>query len=291
MNWASIIVLWMMVFHSVLSFADTEIKVGDCASADDTSTFLRSQKQKPVAMMNRVNLRVDIPEAQKNKLTIGNNTATGWAWLLSYETTLQHFDAFAKKHSLEGEKRVKVLENITELRDLRLKQGAVKRTELGLSILLLTATTDLKQWYLLAGNQPIGQTPNQYCLLFSGSSLNVFNEQNLSEQALLSNQFDPLNAEIGCLDISGFGALTCTTRKAFEDELKAKDMGIAVNALATKGYNNNGEVHPQHFSNALMLSLAVNPKNQSFKMTATTGDGATFLLEYGQDFKYLISIK
>lgn len=291
MKWASIIALWMAVFHSALSYADTKMKVGDCVSADDTSAFLRSKKQKPVAMMNRVNLRVDIPEAQKSKLTIGDNTATGWAWLLSYETTLQHFDAFAQKHNLKGEKRAKVLANITELRDLRLKQGAVKQTELGLSILMLTATTDLKQWYLLAGNQPIGKTPNKYCLLFSGSSISVFNEQNLSEQALLSNKFDPAKAQIGCLDISGFGALNCTTRKAFEDELRAKNMGIAVNALATEGYENNGEVHPQHFSNTLMLSLAVNPSDQAFEITATTGDGSTFLLEYGQDFKYLISVK
>ena len=261
------------------------MKVGDCASNDSVSAFLRSQKQKPVAMMNHANIKLDIPLAQLEKRTHNGHTATGYAWLWSYEQTLSHFDAHARLSNLTGEKKKRGREVITQLRDLALKRGEIKEIETGKSIQMLTASVDLKTWYVLTGNKPMHQNPTQYCLEMEGRDLQIYNYAKNSNSRKTAFEYNRPKAEEACVKLKGKNAHKCQPRDIALSDLTNLGFNKALSGIIV-GTKGGGE----KFDKSIFTVLVNASKNQ-FRSILTVGYGATIPNSRGYQFSFTPAVQ
>lgn len=287
MKWAIVISLSLGVFHNTQTHAGSGNQLpeaGSCIASSELKTLLASKQQSPILMMNKIDTKLGIPMSLKEKFTSSDGTTTKerWQWLLSYQQTLNNFDAIARRYDYSDERKSKGYQIIKKLRDSQLSKGKITKVETGTSAMIITASNNLDAWGLWLGNQPLGESPSQYCLLFSGKRFLFYDYLNHSSKGRTAITFEKLKAEDECIDLPAPSYQICHSRQESLSNLADQQYFVATNAIA-----NQGKIEGQAYTGNLLISLAVNPNTGDAELMLTGAEGATISLYKARDFQFL----
>lgn len=159
---------------------------------------------------------------------------------------------------------------------------SVEDKEWGYSAALITATPDLKHWYSLKGDRPLGVLSTRYCIADKGVNLEINDHRRDGKPTVTRYRFEREKALASCEQVrkstgKNYG---CNEHYHIVDGLK-KEFG---ELIALQGEAEGG----------VLMSITANPSHEmDYRMLVTTSEGATGIVASGEQFefsKWVISV-
>ena len=160
---------------------------------------------------------------------------------------------------------------------------SVEDKEWGHSAALVTATPDLKRWYSLKGDRPLGKRSSRYCIADKGKNLEINDHRRDGPLTVTRYRFDQKRALASCEKVrKNYAAgARCNEHyfvvKSFKKEF---DERIALQGEAEGGVLMTILADPNKSTSGTILT------DRDYRMLVTTSEGAAGIAARGEQFEF-----
>lgn len=138
---------------------------------------------------------------------------------------------------------------------------------------LVTATPDLKRWYMIRAFEPLGKRSDRMCVSDAGYNLEINDHRKIRKPTVTVFRFDKTEALAECERLSQFVS-NCSDYGEFVDRMH-KRFG---ERIALQGVTGDKKE---------LMTIVADPGNErDFRILSTTGTGATAISLRGDKFTF-----
>lgn len=160
---------------------------------------------------------------------------------------------------------------------------SVEEKEWGFSAALVTATPDLKLWYSLKGDRPLGVRSSRYCIADKGKNLEINDHRRDGQPTVTRYRFDRDKALASCEQVrkNYIAGAACNEYyfvvEGFKKEFRQR---IALQGEAEGGILMTILAKPNKIANGTILT------DRDYRMLVTTSEGAAGIAASGEQFEF-----